>query len=106
VPNTHLVALKVVTSEGDAGAPKLVRYAHPIFPPTKGFLYQKSKTFFLNPLGEVYPLVVVHLEVEVDPLEEEDLVDEVEVDPWEEVMDLLATEDFFNATEVDQLGSP
>jgi hypothetical protein len=54
----------------------------------------------------VYPLVVVHLEVEVDPLEEEDLVDEVEVDPWEEVMDLLATEDFLNASEVDQLGSP
>jgi hypothetical protein len=58
----------------------------------------------------VYPLVVVHLEVEVDPLEEEDVVEEVdplaEVDPWEEVMDLLVVEDFLNALEVDQLGSP
>jgi hypothetical protein len=111
VPSTHLVALKVVTSEGDAGAPKLVRHAHPIFPPpnistTQRVFIPKIKDLFLNPLGEVYPLVVVHLEVEVDPLEEEDLVDEVEVDPWEEVMDLLATEDFLNASEVDQLGSP
>jgi hypothetical protein len=53
---------------------------------------------------------VVHLEGEVDPLEEEDLVEELdpqaEVDPWEVVMDLLAVEDFLNALEVDQLGSP
>ncbi len=29
-----------------------------------------------------------------------------EVDLWEEVMDLLAMEDFLNASEMDQLGSP
>jgi hypothetical protein len=58
-------------------------------------LYQ-IKDLFLNPLGEVYSLVVVHLEVEVDSL--------AEVDPWEEVMELLVVEDFLNALEVDQLG--
>lgn len=46
----------------------------------------------------MYSLVVLHLEVEVGPL--------AEVDPWEDVIDLLVVEDFLNAYEVDQLGSP
>lgn len=50
MPNTHLVALKVVTSEGDGGAPKLVWHSHPIFPPTKGF-YTKNQRPFSKPAG-------------------------------------------------------
>jgi len=57
VPNTHLVALKVVTSEGDGGAPKLVRHSHPIFPPTKGFYTKNQRPFSKPPRGGVPPSI-------------------------------------------------
>ncbi len=55
VPNTHLVALKVVTSEGDGGGPKLVWHSHPIFPPTKGFYTRNQRPFSKPPRGGVPP---------------------------------------------------